>query len=78
MEHRVFVYQVLMKRLTAIIQVQHPLHPSQTSDIVTDFKSKFAKYVLFDYTSSSYMYCHSLVVYVTCWVHVFGPMHMYP
>lgn len=37
-----FTY-ALMKRLTAIIQVQQPLHPSQTSDIVTDYRVKFAK-----------------------------------
>ncbi|XP_052081989.1 RING finger protein 207-like isoform X1 [Mytilus californianus] len=34
---------VLMERLKSIIQLQHPLHPSQGSQIITDFKSMFAK-----------------------------------
>lgn len=37
-----FTYE-MMRRLTAIIQVPQPLHPSQTSDIVTDYKAKLAK-----------------------------------
>lgn len=37
-----FTY-VLMERLKSIIQVQHPLHPSQGSDIFTDHKTQFAK-----------------------------------
>ncbi|VDI37713.1 Hypothetical predicted protein [Mytilus galloprovincialis] len=34
---------VLMERLKSIIQLQHPLHPSEGSQIITDFKSMFAK-----------------------------------
>jgi len=34
-----------MRRLTAIIQVQQPLHPNQTSDIITEYKAKLAQYV---------------------------------
>ncbi|XP_045161431.2 RING finger protein 207-like [Mercenaria mercenaria] len=37
-----FTYE-MMRRLTAIIQVPQPLHPSQTSDIVTDYKAKLAR-----------------------------------
>ncbi|KAH3826960.1 RING finger protein 207-like [Dreissena polymorpha] len=37
-----FTYE-MMRRLTAIIQVQQPLHPSQTSDITTDYKTKLAR-----------------------------------
>ncbi|WAR14606.1 RN207-like protein [Mya arenaria] len=37
-----FTYE-MMRRLKAIIQVQQPLHPSQTSDIVTEYKTKLAK-----------------------------------
>ncbi|KAL4217956.1 hypothetical protein ACF0H5_022695 [Mactra antiquata] len=37
-----FIYE-MMKRLTAIIQVQQPLHPSQTSEIITEYKTKLAR-----------------------------------
>ncbi|XP_060584002.1 RING finger protein 207-like [Ruditapes philippinarum] len=37
-----FTYE-MMRRLTAIIQVPQPLHPSQTSEILTDYKTKLAR-----------------------------------
>ncbi|KAK3591037.1 hypothetical protein CHS0354_026051 [Potamilus streckersoni] len=34
---------LVMERLKAIIQIQHPLHPSQGSQIITDYKAQFAQ-----------------------------------
>ena len=48
--------QEMMRRLTAIIQVQQPLHPNQTSDIITEYKAKLAQYVFLYNTVYSTMF----------------------